>query len=392
MLGSLETGSFIIPDIKSLELLYHALDDCDINIEELDESARTFFETAIQYGLIIVKNGTINPVHLSKSVYLHITNMCNYNCVGCYSFDNARNRQPDLDINKLYYIMQQLQLNGFDVLAVSGGEPLMRQDLYDILYFAKNNAGLKRIILATNGSFATDETVASLTGLVDEVKVAIDGFSISNAKFIRDSGSFETSINAIKMFKKHGMKVTMLPTLHKKNYRHIREYQSLALELDVSLAFSILTCDLRSKDLGIYVLSNQDLMYIVENECGSVLSAISDTPIDYTNMSFSESCGAGINIISIASDGAVYPCHMLHFPQYKMGDILQQPLDKLLSISKPIPTVKDRKTCAECDYRYLCGGGCVARSHLHCGDVMLPDPYCNTYMHHFAFLEIKLKA
>lgn len=383
ILGNVGSGAFIIPDYDNLNLLERALGGIDLKIDNLSEDEVDFISVAYEYGLIKLDQDANEVTKGVKSAYLHVTDKCNYNCRGCYSQVDSRNDCNDLELSTICDIMDSLRHNGFQVLAVSGGEPFIREDIIEILSFARNTAQFEKIIVATNGTFITDEIATSLVGLVDEVKVAIDGYSSDNGCFIRDSGSYATSINAVKVLKKRGVNVCLLPTLHAFNYRFVREYQMLAEEYGVQLAFSILTCDPSDDEVGCYVMKNEHLSYLVGNVEPHLLSSFDDVAVDNDNLSFTQSCGAGETIISIDAKGDVYPCHMLHAESFKFGSILEQGLQDILTATSPLQSVDQRLECSHCDYRYLCGGGCQARSYMHFADTAKPDPYCETYKDQF---------
>lgn len=75
-------------------------------------------------------------------------------------------------------------------------------------------------------------------------------------------------------------------------------------------------------------------------------------------------------MISIGADGAVYPCHMLHIADLKLGNILEKELSKIVfSSNNPFLNldVNHIDGCQECKYGNFCGGGCRARSYLKQG-------------------------
>ena len=102
------------------------------------------------------------------------------------------------------------------------------------------------------------------------------------------------------------------------------------------------------------------------------------------------SCGAGVKELSVAADGAVYPCHMLMRPQFHLGNLFEEPLEAIrrraLEMGFGQLTVDEFDGCRDCGHRYLCGGGCRARAFFATGSVYGKDPYCAFMQEHFSLV------
>ena len=93
------------------------------------------------------------------------------------------------------------------------------------------------------------------------------------------------------------------------------------------------------------------------------------------------SCGAGQTGVSVAADGSIYPCHMLQYSEFCLGNAF---CDTEGHLRKEIarfvlPTVDEMAGCSSCDKRYLCGGGCRARAYRQYDEIEKKDPYCTFY-------------
>lgn len=112
-----------------------------------------------------------------QSAYLHVTQACNLDCVGCYSCDEQRNRSEDLPLEALCAIVDELGRRGVSRLVISGGEPFLRDDLAALVRHAKEQAGIGSIDVLTNGTCISAEKLAALAPYVDRVSVSFDGAS-----------------------------------------------------------------------------------------------------------------------------------------------------------------------------------------------------------------------
>ena len=256
------------------------------------------------------------------SAYLHITNYCNLHCLGCYSYDGDRNSgiEPTLDnLKKALFELDRAQISN---VVISGGEPFLRRDLYDLLYYARSNlSNIKHLSVITNGTVKVDYSIYK--GIIDEITVSVDGYSEIQPTFIRDEGIFNKIINTVKEIKKSGIEVSILPTLHSKNYNDINNYFELSERLEVPINFSILSaCE--TSVLKDYLLKDHQLEILAENMMNYGVP-VNDTPIG-VSLEAGMSCGTGYTVISVAANGNVYPCHMLHSDKFYIGNIFNTSL------------------------------------------------------------------
>ncbi len=305
------------------------------------------------------------------TAYLHITNICNLNCIGCYSFDRTRNCKDKLSFENIKHIINELYQNGVENLIISGGEPTIRHDLVNIVAYAKS-IGISTIQVITNGTRYDEEKLKQLKNYIDALAVSIDGYSHDNPKFIRDEGTFPKVVRFVEGARDLGIPVSILPTLHRCNVEHIEDYIKLSQQLRVGISFSLLTC---SGELESYIPTEENLDFLASYLYKYMKSGV--VPLqDYTTLEAKKSCGAGENIISVTAEGDVYPCHMMHDTDKKMGNLLTESLENILRSAIQIPSVDQIHKCNECAVRNVCGGGCKARALLMEGTWDTPDPYC----------------
>lgn len=323
------------------------------------------------------------------SAYLHVTNRCNLHCLGCYSFDSKRNCAEDLSIEQLECAAMRLKKAELKSLVISGGEPFLRKDLPELLRYCRK-IGIPEIFVITNGTLEID--YGKYRGLVDEITVSVDGYSESCPPFIRDAGIFNKIVSGVEKIKKQDIPVSILPTLHKKNCGEVSKYMELAENLDVPLNFSLLSvCD--TAEFHDFLPIKEDLHTLAE--------ALMDTGVPIQdvsaecNLEAGLNCGAGKSIISIDTDGSIYPCHMLHTPELKMGNILETDLKKENLNHEAMNKVEHAnvdqiKGCNSCEHRYFCSAGCRARSFYKHGDLIHQDSYCELSKHFYDMITVQL--
>lgn len=327
------------------------------------------------------------PANTLHTAYLHVTHHCNLQCVGCYSAIDNRNAAHDLPYDELCRIIGQLAQTGVQELIISGGEPFLRDDLVDLCAHA-SCMGIPDITVLTNGTLLSLGTLQNLSSWVRTVSVSFDGATANGRATIRGTQRFSQLVDAVKLIQSANITAHILPTLHNGNVNDYEAYCKLAEELEVSLSFSLLSishddpkaeklapCSESLANLAVKVLSSQ-----------SPSISISDTPLG--SLATRISCGAGQSIVSIAADGTLYPCHMLHRSSYALGNLIENNLTDLLSKGgDTLPqSVDEVAGCSDCEIRYLCGGGCRARAqHAH-GDPYGTDPYCSLMRRYYELI------
>lgn len=321
------------------------------------------------------------PSRLS-SAYLHVTNACNLSCTGCYSCDEDRNRAPDPTIAELEHAIGLLAALGVGRLVISGGEPFVRRDLPAIARAARD-AGVTSVTVLTNGTLCTPDRLEGLAGLVDVVSVSFDGTSAEDPAYVRREQLFDRLVEAIGDIAQAGIRPHILPTLHARNAADAPAYVELARLLGATVSFSLLSGS--REEIGDLWPDGACLGCLAETL--SDLGASADG-VDYEGrfdpasaLAARASCGAGRTGVSVAADGSLYPCHMLHARDYRLGNAFRDAADEVLDAlrSFDLPTVDAIAICSSCGKRYLCGGGCRARAYRAAGRLDAPDPYCAYY-------------
>ncbi|RFT91129.1 radical SAM protein [Adlercreutzia equolifaciens subsp. celatus DSM 18785] len=311
-----------------------------------------------------------------QSAYLHVTHHCNLNCIGCYSAVDARNTRRDLTLDELRGIIDALADAGCQHVVISGGEPFLRDDLPAIVAYVRER-GIASVDVLTNGTAVTPEKLAAIAPYVGRVSVSFDGPNAEAAPVIRREPLFERLVAAVEMIREAGIAPHIIPTAHAGNIDALGEYVVLADSLGATMNFSLLSAPAESDELAAVIPDDAALARLAQATLAlsrDGVPVLSDTPVS-TRLTTTCGCGAGCAMVSVSADGEVFPCHMMHDEAFSLGSLLEDP-SCLSARHAPAPRVDELAACADCDIRYLCGGGCRARAHFATGDVEARDPYC----------------
>jgi radical SAM protein with 4Fe4S-binding SPASM domain len=201
---------------------------------------------------------------LGPVVVYNCTSRCNLRCLHCYSSSQSNRFDDELDTSQAKRFLSQLTYVNCPVVLFSGGEPLLRQDLFELLKEAKQ-LGL-RTVLSTNGTLIDSAIAEKLAEVgVRYVGVSIDGEKQFHDKFRQVQGCFKSAIAGIKNCQKAGIKTGLRFTITKANAAQIPVVFDIAASLNIRrLCFYHLIRSGRAKDLESQVLNTEHTRHVLD--------------------------------------------------------------------------------------------------------------------------------
>lgn len=313
-----------------------------------------------------------------KNAYIHITDRCNLKCKGCYSEDERCNKK-ELSFNELTKVVSNLKPLNLENIIISGGEPMIRKDLDKILELIKTELKPDNLIVITNGTVHNFDMLENIAPYVDVLSVSLDTYSSDCKAFLREDKIFDRIMEFIDRAKELDINLSILPTINHKNVDYINEYTKLSKKLGTNISFSLFTVkpDAENRE---FILTTDDFKKIVDYYRVNEIE-VEDVPLKDC-LEGKCNCGTGEQLISVGTDGSLYPCHMLMEDEFKMGNLLEKDVMSLLvhnAKRKYGVEVDDMDGCKECEFKYLCGGGCRARAYLYTDKIASKDPFCPMY-------------
>ena len=299
--------------------------------------------------------------------YLHVTDRCNMDCVGCYSRTSLRNKRTDMTLEQIKTIMDQIKEHGVTRIVISGGEPMLRKDIGEILGYGKQ-LGFEMAMIS-NGSFLIPDEVMNE---LDDISFSVDLFE-KDRNILNRIMQKENVVANIATAKKAGTYVTGIVTLNAFNANKIDSYFKLGEELGIQITFSIFhSAEPNSKP---FLLNDEHLRSLAE-KCMEKMPQLIEGFSAFDDIFCRENCGAGKTNMSVDASGNLAPCHMLH--NISFGSLLENSHEAWEKMEIFWNNLKTPSECANCDYHLFCGAGCKARALLT-GDGTGKDPYCEMY-------------
>lgn len=389
MIGNLETGKIIALTNEGFNICAKLFRQ-DLSANQITKVDPALYET-LNEGKFFLEDKMDNHC---KSAYLHVTQRCNLQCIGCYSKNHERNSLADPPLYKLYHIIDELKKNHFSKLIISGGEPFLRNDLADLVRYAKLAAHFKEVIILTNGTTIQKKSLLDMQDYLDVIAVSFDKSSPLEISHIRTTQSYKKLIESIQIIHDCNITTHITATIHAKNWGNIQAYLALAEKLNSTIDFSLLTCRCSNKTKNL--IPSSSILEKMGKELFKIKASEAHSKSRFS-LSVKSSCGAASKTIGISPNGEVFPCHMfISHPDFSLGNIFSSSLEKCMNSTKAKEFRSDltsgNQTCRTCEYHYLCGKGCAARSYFANQVITETDPYCVLMKSFFNSYEHSIKS
>ena len=329
---------------------------------------------------------------LPRLISWNVTYECNLSCDHCYIDAVGVGEAPktELTTEEGKRLLDQIAELSKTVVVLSGGEPLLRKDIYELASHGTEN-GL-RMVMGTNGILIDDE----VAGKLKEAGVMRAGISIDSIhhdihdKFRGEKGALQKAINGAKSCERAGLSFQIHSTVTTANYDDIAEQIQFAIDLGAD-AFHVffLVPTGRAKDLVDITPQQYEtaLRQIVENMkdypievrpvCAPQFMRIASRKDILKDMKhFTRGCLAGTNYCRVKPDGDVNPCPYL--PIY-IGNVKEESFVDIWKNSEVFNKLRDfdnlKEKCGICEFKDICGG-CRARAYAYTEDYLKEEPWC----------------
>jgi radical SAM protein with 4Fe4S-binding SPASM domain len=345
-------------------------------------------------------------------IFWNLTDRCNLNCIHCYSRSGpGNNGDGELSTDEAISLIDDLAGMGAPLILFTGGEPLLREDIWELAAYAKKMGIMTA--LSTNGTLIT-------SGVAEKIKasgigyagISLDGASAATHNRFRGSpDAFSRTIAAFGHCRDAGLKTGVRVTLTQENYSELPALIDLAEEIGAS-RFCLYWLVPTGRGLEAYnriQLSGREasaaltLLYERAKVTDAMEFLTVDAPQDAIHLlesmrrdhaddlaeaeklisSLNGGCSAGTKVANIDPRGDVYPCQFARSEELLVGNIREQPFQDIWNADdNPVLTLFRTKPpllsgrCGDCSHKALCGGGCRIRALRISGDIHADDPFC----------------
>lgn len=340
-----------------------------------------------------------------KWIAWEITRRCNLRCVHCRSSSQLEvEGHPDFSLDEAKRVLDDIRSYASPVVVLSGGEPLLRPDVFDIARYG-TALGL-RMCLATNGSLVTADTCRQITESgIRMVSLSLDGSTAAvHDDFRNQPGAFDGVMNAIRLFNAHNIDFLVNSSFTKRNQDEAPKIHQLVKSLGATAWYLFMIVPTgRGEEIMAELIPPDEYEamlnwhYDMEKEEDELLVRPTCAPQYYRvvlqrakqegerfkrrTLKFStggsKGCLAGQLICMIDVDGNVLPCSYFPLPA---GNIRHQSFREIWEESPLFLEMRDfagyKDHCGRCEYLNVCGG-CRARAWAVTGDYLAGEPFCS---------------
>jgi radical SAM protein with 4Fe4S-binding SPASM domain len=322
-----------------------------------------------------------------KLLYLHLTTKCNLRCPYCYNQEHrfqfiqlthskhkevpGSDRLGEGTKEDFFRVIDEAARLGFNQVKITGGEALLNKDAVEIAKRAKSHG--MSVNLLTNATLIDEELAKEIAQAVTTVSISIDSANPDEQDVVRGKGTHAKALKAVDTLREAGMnRIHLNSVVTPVNMDSIGEFLDFAYNQvkarEVTLAGSTMEVDDPNARWGAaeYTLTGEEFQHVYEQERNFYQirrKAQKKLPVVPAGSIRRTQCGVGNGLVSIESNGDVYPCQTMHQPEFLCGNAFETGLEHVLETSGIIKTMKSLQVdilpeCNVCPMRYVCAGGC----------------------------------
>ncbi|MBU2592014.1 MAG: radical SAM protein [Patescibacteria group bacterium] len=399
-----ESFGGLLVDTKVGQGIFLNPEEYESKKQELLESEHKGYQLKIvdvtERGYPLLTNATSTP----DSIFWELTKRCDGSCADCFMDSNAeRWDRQEVNFREIENIVRQFSDLGGYSLRLTGGEPTLRKDFFDIVDLLNEEGIITG--LNTNGFFGKEKLESILSRNIKDIRISVDGPEKVNDS-IRGRGSYRKAIRTISNIAEYNktadepVQLIINFVLMKRNMEYIEEMIGLACNYNSKISFGLLRLSGRAKreemlspeevvraaykvqqmrtKLGLakgVVRVNYDI-FCGGMQDGKGRELSKDTPFPFDN----SKCPLACSGFTLDAYARIVPCGYLVDTEEWIGDDVRG--KDLLEIWHNSPILNKarnatRQGCIGCGYHVVkCNGGCPAMAYFLGGDINGKDPYC----------------
>jgi len=365
---------------------------------------------ALQAGQSVAPSPKPVTMGSGPVVIWNLIRRCNLACKHCYATSADIDFEGELSTSEVFAVMDDLRAFGVSVLILSGGEPLLRPDIFEISQHAKEMGFY--VGLSSNGTLINNSNIDDIKRIgYDYVGVSLDGMRDTHDRFRRKQGAFDESIHGIRLCHEAGIKIGLRFTLTQDNAVELPDLLQLMRDEDIDkfylshlnyagrgnrnrasdlhqqmtraamdLMFATCWQDVQEGIKREFVTGNNDAdgVYLLQWAAQHIPEHVPALRKQLLRWGGNSS---GVNIANIDNLGTVHPDTM--WWDYSIGNIRERPFSEIWQdTSDPLMAGLKAKSrplegrCAICKHLPICGGNSRTRAWQLTGNPWAEDPGC----------------
>jgi len=322
----------------------------------------------------------------------HITNLCNLHCKHCYQEDFSK--KYDLDWGGLKKISNNIlgtlnQWNQTATIHLTGGEPLLKQELFPLLKDLDQSPVVEELGIITNGLLFNQDVIQRLSKFskLKKIKISLDGPDEETNDSIRQEDTFNRVIENISLIKKKSsFEIILMFTVMRRNFRSLSAFFKLSQELGTDGFIIERFIPLgRGRERMDEVLNKEEWRELIGTLLNLFLIEEKNALLPYqafqVNFHGEEPellgapCVIGRDGLCIMPEGIVFPCRRFPIP---IGNLMNESLKEIWEGSSLLDQLRNKKNlkgrCGTCEMEDC--RGCRSLALALTDDYLAEDPHC----------------
>ncbi len=318
-----------------------------------------------------------------------LTYKCPLQCPYCSNPIDYAQHSNEINTEDWKRVLTQARKMGAVQLGFSGGEPLTRQDLPELIQHARQLGYYSNLI--TSGYGLTEEKIIQLkeAGL-DHIQVSIQASTQELNDHLAGTESYQSKKEVAHLVKKHGYPMVLCVVIHRENIHQMPEILAMAEELGADYL------ELANTQYYGWADKNRDLLMPTKEqfeEAEAIAQAYKEKvagkmkiyyviPDFYENRPKACMNGWGTTFLTIAPDGVALPCHSARdLPGLECPNVNDYSIEEIWNESKTFNFFRGtewmKEPCRSCDEKEKDFGGCRCQAYMLTGDMYKTDPVCS---------------
>lgn len=348
---------------------------------------------------ILSEDTAVAPAQRSGDSYIphivawNLTKRCNLACAHCYiSAGSWHAQETELSTEECMRILDEiLNVNSNPMLILTGGEPLLRDDLEAIAKEASSKGAT--VVIGTNGTGLTEARIDSLMKSgVKGVAVSIDSLSAKyHDRFRHGGGALSETQEAISRCAEKSLDFVIQTTVTSGNRHELKDLAKWSADAG-AISFNVyfvVPTGRAERMKGMSSAENEEVLaelvvlekeyrgtMMIRSKCQpQIMRHVFEESADSPLLNYETRCPCGVHYVRITPEGKVTPCPYMPLIA---GDLLTQSFKEIWETSPVFTDLREGELsgrCGRCEYKEVCGG-CRARAYADTGDYLGPDDSC----------------
>lgn len=333
-----------------------------------------------------------------------LTYRCPLHCVFCYNPLNYAENRHELTTAQWIAVMRQARKLGAAQLGFSGGEPLLRDDLEELIGEGRRLGFYTNLI--TSGVGLTEARIARMKELgLDHIQLSFQDSTKEMNDFLTSTKTFDLKSRVAKLIKQYDYPMVLNVVLHRYNLDHVGRIIEMAIEMDVEY---LELANTQYYGWGLinraHLMPTQEQLQRAEaivNEyrakAGNKLRILFVVPDYFEERPKACMNGWGSVFLAVSADGTALPCHAAKtLPGFDFPNVTQHSVQDIWHHSDAFKRYRGdawmKEPCQSCPDKKKDFGGCRCQAYALTGDAANADPVCGKSPQHGALKNIVLQA